>query len=177
MADKRGADKKATRSIADWFEYGRQCFHKPDGMEAVKALETVTDMDPGYRHHDGDNPYFYLGKINEIEGRLEEAIVLYSRALAVNPRDEESLIGRGSCYTVTRRHSDAIADFTRLLQVPDKKRKFPKKHLLYVIAENYRQMEDWGQAIYWAEQAVNADPGNEGHKALYKTIVAKLNAG
>ena len=59
----------------------------------------------------------------------------------------------------------------------DKKRKFPRKHLLYVIAENYRQMEDWGQAIYWAEQAVNADPGNERHKALYKTIVAKLNAG
>lgn len=170
-------EKKATRSIADWFEYGRQCFHKPDGMSAVKALETVTEMDPGYRHHDGDNPYYYLGKINEVEGRIEEAIVLYSRALAVNQWDEESLIGRGSCYTVNRQHTEAIADFTRLLQMPDKERKVPKKHLSYVIAENYRQMADWGQAIYWAEQAVKADPGNERHKALYEMIVSNLNKG
>ena len=129
---------------------------KPDGLGAVKALEYVIELDPSYRHSDGDNPYFYLGKIHEVEGRLDSAIVCYSRALAVDRFDEESLIGRGSCYTVTRQHQMAIDDFAKLLQVPDRQRRVPRKHLLYVIAENYRQMEDWGNAVYWGQKALAA---------------------
>ncbi|MCG6892964.1 MAG: tetratricopeptide repeat protein [Desulfobacteraceae bacterium] len=158
------------RTLSEWFEYGRRCFHKPDGMEAVRALEKVVEMDPGYRHPDGDNPYFYLGKIHEMEGRLEQAIVLYSRALAVNPQDEESRIGRGSCYTVTRQHERAIEDFTHLLRLPEGKRKVPRKHLLQAIAENHRQLEDWGQAVYWAQKAMEADPADERLKELYERI-------
>ena len=167
--------KKTPQTTDEWFEYGRECFHKPDGVEAVKALERVIDMDPAYRHPDGDNAYFYLGKIHEVEGHLQEAIVQYSRALAVNSVDEESLIGRGSCYTVTGQHELAIADFNKLLHMPDRQRKVPRKHLLYVIAENYRQMRDWGQAIYWAQKALDADPGNQRHQELFKDISAKAN--
>ena len=68
------------QTAAEWFEQGRKCFHKPDGVGAVKALEQVIDLDPGYRHPDGDNPYFYLGKIHEVEGRMDDAIVNYTRA-------------------------------------------------------------------------------------------------
>lgn len=168
-------DLKTPVTIEQWFEYGRACFRKPDGVEAVKALIKVTDLNPGYRHPDGDNPYFYLGKISEIEGRLDEAIVYYSRALAVDAWDEESLIGRGSCYTVTGSNAKAIEDFSKLLSVPDKDRKTPRKHLLYVIAENYRKLQDWGQAIYWAELALKADPGNERHRQLFKQIQTALN--
>ena len=167
--------KKKPQTAEEWFEYGRECFHKPDGIEAVKALEQVIDMDPAYRHSDGDNAYFYLGKIHEVEGNLKEAIVQYSRSLAVNSADEESLIGRGSCYTVTGQHDLAIDDFTKVLQMPDRQRKVPRKHLLYVIAENYRQMRDWGQAVYWAQRALNADPGNQRHQELFKEISAKAN--
>lgn len=168
------AENRASKTIAEWFEYGRRCFHKPDGVEAVKALTKVTEMNPGYLHDDGDNPYFYLGKIYEVEGRLQEAIVFYARALTLDPWDEESLIGRGSCYTVTREHLSAIADFSKLLTLPDGKRRVPRKHLLFVIAENYRQLEDWGQAIYWAKLALNADPGDERHQALFKSISKQI---
>jgi tetratricopeptide (TPR) repeat protein len=164
------SEKHPHRTIGEWFDYGRACFRKPDGMEAVRALERVVDMDPGYLHEDGDNPYFYLGKIHEVEGRLEEAIVLYSRALSVDPRDEESRIGRGSCYTVTRQHEKAIADFTHLLQWPDHRRKVPRGHLLFVIAENYRQMEAYGEAIQWAQLALEADPENLRHQELLETV-------
>ena len=167
------AEKKRPRTIAEWFEYGRRCFHKPDGLEAVRAMQKVSALNPAYRHPDGDNPYFYLGKISEVEGRLEEAIVFYSRALAVDPWDEESLIGRGSCYTVTSEHEKAIADFTKLLRLPEKKRKVPNKQLFYIIGENYRRMEDWGQAVYWAQLAVNADPGDEQHQKLLAEITAR----
>jgi tetratricopeptide (TPR) repeat protein len=168
-------EEKKPRSAAEWFEHGRKCFHAPDGVGAVKALERVIDLDPAYRHPNGDNPYFYLGKIHEVEGRIEEAIVNYSRALAVDPQDEESLIGRGSCYTVNGKHEQAIADFTQLLQMPDRLRKVPRKHLLYVIAENYRRLEDWGQAVYYGQKALDADPGNQRHQELLKKIAARLN--
>jgi tetratricopeptide (TPR) repeat protein len=91
------SEAKTPMTIHDWFEEGVRCFHAPDGVAAVKALEKVIAWDPGYRHPDGDNAYFYLGKINEVEGNLEQAVILYSRALAVDANDEESLIGRGSC--------------------------------------------------------------------------------
>ncbi len=58
------------------------------------------EKDPAYRHEDGDNPYFYLGKIAEIEGWIDDAIRFYSSALVVDPYDEESLIGRGSCLSM-----------------------------------------------------------------------------
>jgi tetratricopeptide (TPR) repeat protein len=164
------AEEKTPRTAAEWFEQGRRFFHKPDGVAAVKALERVIDIDPGYRHPDGDNPYFYLGKINEMEDRLEAAILHYTRALAVNSLDEESLIGRGSCYTVTRQHEKAVADFTSVLQFPDQKRRAQRKHLLYVIAENYRQARNWEQARYWGRQALDADPDNYRHQELLKMV-------
>lgn len=176
MMKKSGTDATRTSfTIAEWFEHGRQSFHKPDGVEAVRAMQKVINLNPGYRHADGDNPYFYLGKINEVEGRLHEAIIFYSRAMAVDPWDEESLIGRASCYTATRQCSLAIADFTKLLQAPDDKRKIPKKHLLYAISENYRRLKDWGQAIYWAQQALDADPGDERQQQLLQKIIDGMN--
>jgi tetratricopeptide (TPR) repeat protein len=166
-------DEKEPRTITEWFERGRQCFNKPDGVAAVKALERVIDLDPVYCHPDGDNPYFYLGKIHEVEGRLEEAIINYSRALAIDSNDEESLIGRGSCYTATRRNSEAIDDFSKVLHFPDQIRRVPKKHILYVIAENYRQLEDWDMALFWGQKALHADPGNQRHQELVKLVQAK----
>ena len=168
------SDKKPPRTAAEWFEEGRACFHRPDGVRAVKALERAVDLDPAYCHPDGDNPHFYLGKIHEVEGRLKTAIMHYTRALAVNPMDEESLIGRGSCYTVTEEHDLAIADFTRLVNFPKRRLKVPMKHLYYVIAENYRRLQQWGEAIYWARKAHEADPGNERHQQLLEEIKANL---
>jgi tetratricopeptide (TPR) repeat protein len=162
------AGDKKPRTVAEWFEDGRRCFRRTDGMGAVKALERVVDEDPGYRHPDGDNPYFYLGKINEVESSLDTAILHYTRALAVNSGDEESLIGRGSCYTVLGHHERAIADFTRVLRFPDSERRAPRSHLLYGIAENYRQMKAWEQALDWGRQALDADPDNDRHQQLVR---------
>ena len=168
------SEAKTPVTIQDWFEEGVRCFHKPDGVAAVKALERVIDMDPGFRHPNGDNAYFYLGKIHEVEGNIERAVILYSRALAVDANDEESLIGRGSCCTVLKRHADAIADFSRVLGFPDQHRRVARKNLYYAIAENYRQLADWGQAIHWGKLALDADPGNQRHQELLEEAEAKV---
>ena len=157
-------DKENTLSAADWFSKGLVCFNKPDGIGAVRAFEAVIRTDPGYRHTDGDNPYFYLGKISEIEGRIDDAIQFYSSALTLDPYDEESLIGRGSCYTVKKNHKAAVADFKKVLDIPPEFRNAPLEHVLYAIAENFRQQKDFPNALHWGEKALLEDPDNDRHQ-------------
>ncbi len=166
--------RKNPRTLDEWFEYGRRCFHASDGVQAIAALTKVARLNPGYRHPDGDNAYFYLGKIHEVENRLPVAIIFYSRALAVDPKDEESLIGRGACYSISRQHASAIHDFENLLRFPANYRKTPKKRLYWAIAENYRLLGDWGQVIFWGQLALDADPG-ERQQQLYEHMLAGIN--
>ncbi len=161
-------------SATDWFNEGLKCFNKPDGTAAVRAFEAVIEMEPAYRHEDGDNPYFYLGKISEIEGRIGDALIFYSRALTINPYDEESLIGRGSCYTVKKNHDVAIADFKKVLKIPHESRNAPLKHVLYAIAENYRQQKDFPNALIWGERALSEDPDNFQHQELVTEVIKQM---
>lgn len=161
---------RAPLSVTDWFNEGLRCFNEPDGVGAVRAFEEVVRINPVYRHGDGDNPYFYLGKIAEIEGRIDDAIVFYSRALTLNPHDEESLIGRGSCYTVNKNHKAAVVDFKKVLELPSKGRNSPMQHVLYAIAENYRQQKDFPSALHWGERALWEDSEND----LYRQLVADV---
>lgn len=159
-------EKEETFSAADWFEEGVKFFKKPDGVNAVRAFEMVIRIDPDYRHSDGDNPYFYLGKIAEIEGRIDDAIGYYTDALRLDTYDEESLIGRGSCYTVKKNHEGAVADFEKVLDIPPEIRNAPLAHVFYAIAENFRQLKDYQNALFWGEKALSEDPENERHKQL-----------
>lgn len=49
------------------------------------------------------------------EGRLDDAIRLYSRALSIRPNHEDSLYYLGHCYLEQRRYADALASYHRLL--------------------------------------------------------------
>lgn len=167
-------EHQTPETVADWFEEGVRCFKKPDGVGAVRALRRVIELDPGYRHADGDNAYFYMGKIHEVEGDLDLAVGMYTRALALDAWDEESLIGRGSCLTVQKAHDRAIADFRKALSIPDARRRAPMQHLLYAIAENYRQKEDFARALMWGQQALDEDPDNFRHQELVKAMQVKL---
>jgi len=167
-------DKNSTLSAADLFNEGLKCFNKPDGIGAVRAFEAVVKIDPAYRHDDGDNPYFYLGKISEIEGRIDDAIVFYSQALTLDLYDEESLIGRGSCYTVKKNHEGAVADFKKVLEIPPESRNAPLQNVLYAIAENYRQQMDFPKALHWGKKALSEDPGNDRHRELVADVEKKM---
>ena len=167
-------DKDNTRTAADWFNEGLKSFNKPDGITAVRAFEAVVKIDPAYRHEDGDNPYFYLGKISEIEGRIDQAIVFYSSALTLDFYDEESLIGRGSCYTVKKNHEGALADFKKVLDISPEGRNAPLQHVLYAIAENYRQQKDFPNALHWGEKALSEDPNNDRHQELVADVKKQM---
>lgn len=171
-----GNNKQTRHTTAQWFEEGVRCFHKPDGVRALEAFEKVIADDPAYQHSDGDNPYFYLGKINEVEGRLERAIRMYTRALAIDPWDEHCLIGRGSCLTVLKAHERAIVDFKKVVQMPASARRANLHQIYYAIGENYRQQDAYEQALQWGQAALNEDPQNQRVKELVKDMLGRLQA-
>jgi tetratricopeptide (TPR) repeat protein len=148
------------KSIEKWFEQAVGCFQAADGVGAVNAFKKVIELDPTYRHKDGDNPYFYLGKIHEVEGNLNQAITMYSRALTLDPYDEESLIGRGSCFNVKHKCQEALSDFKKVLEIPAALRRAPLQHLYYAIAETYRKLKDYPQALAFGQKALSEDPHN-----------------
>ena len=115
-----------------------------------------------------------LGKISEVEGRLDAALEYYTQALILIPGDEESLIGRGACLTVLRRHHEAVADFRRVLGIPPALRRVAAGPILYAIAENYRQLEDFARALQWGRQALAQEPRNARHLELVAEMQRRL---
>ncbi len=165
---------KKSATVDEWFEKGVRAFKKPDGMAAVRAFNKVIDIDPGYRHTDGDNPYFYLGKIMEVEGDIEQAAIMYTRALSIDHMDEESLIGRGSCYTVLNRSEEAVHDFKQVLAIPPVHRRVRAGDIYYVIGENYRKQKNWLDALQWGRKALGEAPDNERFQQLVDEATAGL---
>ena len=161
--------------IQAWFEDGVRCFQKGDGVGAVKAFRKVIEVNPTYRHTDGDNPYFYLGKIHEVEGDLEDAVTMYSKALSLDPHDEESLIGRGSCYNVKQRYPDAISDFKKVVNLPSEIRRAPLHHIYYAIAETYRKQGAYRDALLFGQKALIEDPDNFRCQELVAEMVSKMD--
>jgi tetratricopeptide (TPR) repeat protein len=166
----------ATKRPDQWFAEGLRYFHQPDGVRAVAAFERVVALDPGFHAPDGDTAHFYLGKICEVEGRLEDAVAHYTRALTLTSRDEESLIGRGACQTVLRRHHEAVRDFKGVLGIPEGARRIAVGPIYYAIAENYRQLGDWAQALDWGRKALAEDPRNQRHLELVAEMQHRMAA-
>jgi tetratricopeptide (TPR) repeat protein len=54
-----------------------------------------------------------------------------------------------------------VADFKKVLDIQPENRNAPLQHLLYAIAENYRQQQDFPNALSWGEKALSEDPAND----------------
>ncbi len=75
---------------------------------------------------------------------------------------------------MTGQQDRAIADFERVLAIPAQHRRAPVQHLLYAIAENYRQKKDYASALLWGQQALDKAPDNFRHQELVKDMQARL---
>jgi len=53
-------------------------------------------------------------------------------------------------------------------------RNAPLKHVLYAIAENYRQQKDFPNALYWGEKALAEDPDNYRHQELVAEVKKQM---
>jgi tetratricopeptide (TPR) repeat protein len=77
--------------------------------EAAEALMRSLALRPD------EVSYHQLAKLRSLEGRAEEALHYYGRALATHPGFPRSLLERGALLASLGRHEEAIADFEALL--------------------------------------------------------------
>jgi tetratricopeptide (TPR) repeat protein len=68
---------------------------------------------------DTRNPYVYalLGSVNQLQGKPEKAIKIYSKAIDLFPDDISSLTNRGELYLQTGKLNEAAADLVRAIEL------------------------------------------------------------
>jgi len=112
IADLDGMSKKKMLQIAEMgyikLKHGRL-------KEAKTIFEMLSELD----HL---NAYYRaaLGAIFQKEGKIVEAIVEYSQALKLNPKDLASLVNRGEIFLRTRNFKSAADDFKVAILADDK---------------------------------------------------------
>ena len=74
--------------------------------EALRLNETALEKDPDYH-----KALVSLGRLHAMFGRLDQAIPLYERALALSPNDALRHSVLGGCYLAAERPGDARAQF------------------------------------------------------------------
>ena len=156
---------------SEWLAEGIRCFHLPDGIKAVEALNKSLEINPKHCESNGDTAYFYLGKIYEVEGRLEGAAELYSKALSLWPEDEESLIGRGSCSYARGDYHKAIADFEKVLRIPQARRNVSPPELYYGLALSWSKKGEHRKAAAFVQRAIDESPDYDEYVYHLKNIV------
>ena len=89
-----------------------------------------------------------------LQGRFDEALILLSRAIALNPRSGLPFYNRGMVHLTRRDLAPAIADFSEAIRiVPD----FALAYMNRSIAYSYRSQLD--EAFGDADEAVRLAPG------------------
>ncbi|RLB84846.1 MAG: hypothetical protein DRH26_18810, partial [Deltaproteobacteria bacterium] len=54
-------------------------------------------------------------------------------------------------------------------------RNAPLEHVLYAIAENYRQQKDFPNALHWGEKALSENPNNNRHQKLVTEVKKQMS--
>lgn len=87
---------------------------EPQGATRERMEQQLADARRAYEHTPQDaDSIIWLGRRTAYLGRFNEAIDIYTRGIAVHPRDARLYRHRGHRYLSTRQLPKAIADFER----------------------------------------------------------------
>lgn len=166
IADARAALRKAidadTTYAASYFSLGRSfILAKPQDLtQAERAIEIGVRLWPSE-----PVSYFALGDLRRAQGRSDDAIVAYSRAIALDPRDGEWYNLRAHAEVFAGQYARARADYgTAILRFPPSARVAPAARR--ALIPTYRGQPDSSLAeLREVESAIDGlrltDPGND----------------
>jgi lipoprotein NlpI len=81
-------------------------FNVPDLPAAQREAKNAAALAP-----EAPQPYYILGLIAKLQGRLEEALGAFQRVLKIDPNDVGTNINVGQIYSQQRKYPEAIAAF------------------------------------------------------------------
>lgn len=87
---------------------------------------------PGQDKSNDAEKYYQQGKTHQEQGRLEEAITNFTKAIELNPSFASAYNNRGLVYATQGQHNQAIADFTQAITLdPDHTGTFVTRAISY----------------------------------------------
>lgn len=115
--------------------------------KAVDQYQKITDLDPA----DMD-ALVMLGRLEKIAQKPADAEKTYRKALAIDPENEEALIGLATVLSDNGNNTEA-ADILRKLA-----EKNPSQESLRRLASSYEQMKEYGLAAETLGRALASNP-------------------
>jgi Flp pilus assembly protein TadD len=116
--------------------------------EALKKLEAL-----GYITPDNPDAHNNLGQRLQAQGKYEDAIEEFRKALAINPNFSGALNNMGVCYGKLRRYPEAKAAFEKALEV--------SSHDVYALnnlAVMHVEMDRLDEALRYSARSVEVEP-------------------
>jgi tetratricopeptide (TPR) repeat protein len=122
-----------------------------NGDKAKNAIERLLEIDP---NHSG--ALMFYGLICNSEGRVEDALSLYSEAIESDPINYLARVWRGILYAQTNDKVNALADFEKINSTEPELVAFRKIGQGILNAN----IGDLTGALKYYDEAINADPKN-----------------
>jgi tetratricopeptide (TPR) repeat protein len=118
-------------------------------VEAARAdIEKAISLAP-----DSDDGYTALANLNFLNGSYVQSIDELSQKLKVSPHSVAILVARGRVFADLNKQPEALADFTRALELNSK-----QPEVFTARAETYQAMQNWNAAISDFSKAISLEP-------------------
>ena len=143
-----------------WYYLGRAYYTKARLGEARKAFEAILGLDPSNARAENN-----LGLILETEGKPEEAIASYRKAIAwqehAPPITEQPYVNLGNILVEQGRPKEAVAPLEKAVALAPN-----NAYCRMILGVLYRKIGEMEKARRELERATELDPGNA--KAHYQ---------
>jgi len=108
----------------------------------------------------------------EIDGKFEEAIKNYDKALEINPYEEEILGSKGASLAELTKYDEAIEYYDKALAVN------PASLYLFNKALAFEKQEKYKEALECCNKYLEIDPAtlNENQKSVYDMVIEDVKS-
>ena len=123
-------------------------------LEEIKAMDTRT-------HSPDESSLISQGLQLNIDGKHEEAIQCFDRALEIDPTDESTWESKGDALNSLGKHEEAIQCFDRALEIdPENDYALAMKGACFAILHKHEE------AMQCYDRALEIDPENANYKTM-----------
>jgi type IV pilus assembly protein PilF len=122
-----------------YFEKGVAHFQEKNYELASVEFNRSLQTDSSYKM-----PYYYLGVLNDTQGKLDEAIKYYKEAINLDPEFSEAYNGLGVVYVKQEKWQEALKSFKKALE----NKLYTTPHIPYLnMGDMYMMQKKYGKAV------------------------------
>jgi len=135
-----GAPPVNNKKMAEgYFQKGVAHFQEKNYELASVEFNRAIQTDSSYKL-----PYYYLGVLNDTQGKLDEAIKYYKEAISLDPEFSEAYNGLGVVYVKQEKWQEALKSFNKALE----NKLYTTPHIPYLnMGDMYMTQKKYEKAV------------------------------